>query len=121
MNKRMCWTALRPFLAVLLLAAFAAGAEEAKVRALNPRGSLPPIRLASMAPRLASLDGKTVYIISASFGEPLMPEMQKVLTETYPKTTWVLRNKPGSYFDDDPKLWAEIKEKGQAMIMGVGH
>ena len=117
--------AKRLFLGALLTAALlsvsVSGAEEAKIRVLNPRGALPPIRLTPMAPRLASLDGKTVYIISASFGEPLMPEMQKILAQTYPKTNWVLKNKPGSYFDDDPKLWAEIKEKGNAMIMGVGH
>jgi hypothetical protein len=108
-------------LLVILLSGSISLAVEAKIQVLNPRGALPPIRLAPMAPRLDTLDGKTVYIISASFGEPLMPEMQKVLAETYPKTNWVLKNKPGSYFDDDPKLWAEIKEKGHAMIIGVGH
>ena len=121
MRKRINWLFVGMSLVMTLISASGSGAEDATVRVLNPRGALPPIRLAPMAPRLATLDGKTVYIISASFGEPLMPEMQKVLTERYPKTKWVLKNKPGSYFDDDPKLWAEIKDKGDAMIMGVGH
>jgi hypothetical protein len=104
-----------------LLAATASLAQEAKVAIVNPRGALPAIRLVPMAPRLDTLDGKTVYLIAASFAQPLMPELQKVLAERFPKTTWVLKNKPGSYFDDDPKLWAEAKEKSQAVIMGVGH
>jgi hypothetical protein len=44
-----------------------------------------------------------------------------VLSQRYPKTNWVFKRKAGSYFDDDPKLWVEIKEKGNGMIMGVGH
>jgi hypothetical protein len=107
--------------AAVVLAASASMAQEAKIAVLNPRGSPPPIRLVPMAPRLDTLDGKTVYLIAASFAVPLMPELQKVLAERYPKTTWVLKNKPGSYFDDDPKLWAEAKEKSSAVIMGVGH
>ncbi len=105
----------------IVLATAAFPAQEAKIVAINPRGAPPPIRLVPMAPRLDTLDGKTVYLIAASFAVPLMPELQKVLTERYPKTTWVLKNKPGSYFDDDPKLWAEAKEKSSAVIMGVGH
>jgi hypothetical protein len=33
----------------------------------------------------------------------------------------VYRLKAGSYFDDDPKLTAEIKASGNAMIMAYGH
>jgi hypothetical protein len=108
-------------LAALFAAASASLAQEAKISVLNPRGALPAIRLVPMAPRLDTLDGKTVYVIAASFAQPLIPELQKLLTERYPKTTWVLKNKPGSYFDDDPALWAEAKEKANAVIMGVGH
>ena len=50
-----------------------------------------------------------------------MKEIYNVLKEKYPKTNWVFRNKIGSYFQDDPELWAEIKEKGHGMIMAIGH
>ncbi len=109
------------FLLVILLTGSAPAGEEAKIAVLNPRGIAPPIRLVPMAPRLDNLDGKTVYIINVGFGDTLLPEMHKVLAERFPKTNWVFKRKAGSYFDDDPKLWAEIKEKGNAMIMGVGH
>jgi hypothetical protein len=48
-------------------------------------------------------------------------ELQSLLSAKYPKTTWIVRTKIGTYFENDTKLWAEIKEKGHGMIMGVGH
>jgi hypothetical protein len=108
-------------LVVALLSGFVV-AQEAKVTVVNPRGIPPPIRLVPMAPRLDTLDGKTIYVINIGFGDTFLPEVQKVMAEKYPKTTWIFRRKAGrDYFDDDPKLWAEIKEKGHGMIMGVGH
>ena len=110
---------------ILLLIAFlissAIPAQEAKLTVLNPRGIQPPIRLISMAPRLDTLEGKTIYIVNVAFGDTFLPETLKVLSQRYPKTNWIFKRKAGSYFDDDPKLWAEIKEKGHGMIMGVGH
>ena len=121
MNRRICWSLTGIILATFLFVGSASLAAEAKISVLNPRGVLPPIRLIPMAPRLDTLDGKTVYIIHTAFGEPFLPEMQKLLAARYPKTNWIYRRKAGSYFDDDPKLWAEIQEKGNGVIMGVGH
>jgi hypothetical protein len=76
-----------------------------------------------MAPRISDVKGKTIYIVDIGFSgtHQLLTELQDLLMERYPDTTWVLRNKIGTYFNDDPALWAEIKEKGHGMIMGVGH
>jgi hypothetical protein len=94
-----------------------------KIIVLNPMGQPPAIARVPMAPRIANLDGKTIYIVDIGFTDThqLFTEMQKLLGEKYPKTTFEVRTKIGTYFDDDPKLWAEIKEKGSGMIMGVGH
>jgi hypothetical protein len=94
-----------------------------KITVLNPMGQPPAIARVPMAPRIANLDGKTIYIVDIGFTDThqLFTEMQKLLSERYPKTTFEVRTKIGTYFDDDPKLWAEIKEKGAGMIMGVGH
>jgi hypothetical protein len=111
-----------PFLAILIAcASYAADAQ--KISVLNPRGIQPPIRLIPMAPRLDSLDGKTIYIVDTNYPltEPFVQETQKVMAAHYPKTNWVYKKKIGSYFDDDPKLWQEIKEKGHGMIMAIGH
>ena len=98
-------------------------AQEPKITVLNPLGQPPPIDKIPMAPRIDNLEGKTVYIVDIAFTDThqLFTEMQKLLSERYPKTKWEVRIKIGSYAEDDPKLWAEIKEKGHAMIMGVGH
>jgi hypothetical protein len=122
MKSRVCCFLAGMFLAVISIIGNAFAAEESKVTVVNPRGTPPPIRLVPMAPRLDTLDGKTIYVINIGFGDTFLPEVQKVMAEKYPKTNWIFRRKAGrDYFDDDPKLWAEIKEKGHGMIMGVGH
>lgn len=118
-SLRRAWVA--PALVAGLLQASLVFPQEPKISIVNPRGQLPPIRLVPMAPRLDTLEGKTVYLIAVSFAVPLMPELHKLLSERYPRTTWVLKNKAGSYFDDDPNLWNEAREKSSAVIMGVGH
>ena len=98
-------------------------AQYSKVTVLNPLGQPPAIERVPMAPRISDLDGKTIYIVDIGFSATyqLLTELLDLLSERYPDTTWIVRNKIGTYFDDDPKLWEEIKEKGHGMIMGVGH
>jgi hypothetical protein len=97
--------------------------QEPKITVLNPLGQPPPIDRVPMAPRIDNLKGKTRYIVDIGFTDThqFFTEMQKLLSERHPKTKWEVRIKTGTYFDDDPKLWAEIKEKGHGMIMGIGH
>jgi hypothetical protein len=114
------------FLAVILSVPFffsLSRAQEPKIAVLNPMGQPPAIARVPMAPRFTTLEGKTIYIVDIGFTDThqLFTEMQKLLSEKFPKTTFIVRTKIGTYFEDDPKLWAEIKEKGGGMIMGVGH
>jgi hypothetical protein len=101
----------------------AARAVEEKLTVLNPLGQPPAIARVPMAPRLDTLAGKTIYIVDIGFTDThqLFTEMQSLLESRFPETTWVVRTKIGTYFDDDPKLWAEIKAQGHGMIIGVGH
>jgi hypothetical protein len=107
----------------LSLCLHSAAAQEAKITVLNPRGIQPRIQRIPMAPRPATLDGKTIYIVDTQYPRTreFMGALSNLLKERYPKTNWVSRDKFGGYVDDDPKLWAEIKEKGSGLIMGVGH
>ena len=107
----------------IFLVAGTAMAREEKLTVLNPLGQPPAIARVPMAPRIDSLKGKTIYIVDIGFvnTHQLFTELQSLLKEKYPDTNWIVRTKIGSYFDNDPKLWAEIKEKGQGMIIGVGH
>ena len=120
MKKIGNWLLIGVFLLVSLLAAQRLYAGETKITVLNPLGYSPSIRRVPMAPRLDALSGKTIYIVDVKFPltDPFLMELQKLLTEKYPQTNWVLRDKKGTYFDDDPALWAEIKEKGDGADHG---
>jgi hypothetical protein len=95
-----------------------------KITVLNPLGTPPPIKLKNMAPRLNTLDGKTIYIVDDGFvgGDNLLLEMQDWFKANYPKTNIVFKRKGGGGFDvEDPALWAEMKEKANGIIIGLGH
>ena len=122
MNKRMMGALTGVFLLSNLLVCATQAADQ-KLTVFNPLGQPPAIARVPMAPRLDSLHGKTIYIVDIGFTDThqLLTELQGLLQERYPDTTWIVRNKIGTYFENDPKLWDEIKEKGNAMIIGVGH
>jgi hypothetical protein len=122
-KKRTCVLVIAMSLLAVPLFFGTSGAQEPKITVLSPLGQPPPITRVPMAPRLSTLDGKTIYIVDIGFTDThqFFTEMEKLLAVSHPRTTWVVRTKAGTYFDDDPKLWAEIKEKGHGMIMGVGH
>ena len=94
-----------------------------KIEALNPRGNPPAIQLVPMAPRLASLDGKTIYLVGDGFpgADHFLAQIALWFQKNMPSVTTVYRRKAGALPDDDPKLWAEIKAKGNAVIMAIGH
>ncbi len=76
----------------------------------------------SMASRLDTLEGKTVYLVDAKFGGgyEFLKEMQGWFCKNMPTVKTVLKPKVGDMFVDDTDLWAEIKEKGDAVVLGVG-
>jgi hypothetical protein len=94
-----------------------------KIEALNPKGIPPPIQLVPMAPRLKSLDGKTIYLVSDGFpgADHFLAQVGLWFKKNMPDVTTVYRLKAGAFADDDPKLNAEIKAKGNAVIMAIGH
>jgi hypothetical protein len=98
-------------------------AVEPKLTVLNPRGIPPPITLVPMAPRLTTLDGKTIYLVSDGFpsADIFLDQVGTWFKKNMPSVTTVYRLKAGGFADDDPKLNAEIKAKGQGVIMAIGH
>ena len=125
-------TAAAPPPATVTVTATAAGvpttatvtAEPTSVTILNPEGQMEPIPLTPLAPRVTGgLAGKTIYVASVNFTgtEPFLQELTKLFKEKYPTCNVVYKIKEGSYAASDDKLWAEVKEKAQAFVMGVGH
>jgi hypothetical protein len=96
---------------------------EPKLSVLSPMGTPPPIKLLGMAPRPKSLNGKTVFFVDDGFPgtDVLMKEMVEWFNQNVPGVTAVYRLKSGGFPQVDPALWAEIKAKGDAVVMGVGH
>ena len=94
-----------------------------KVVVLNPKGTPPPIQLVPMAKRLDSLDGKTIYLVSDGFpgADHFLDQVSKWFAKNMPTVKTVYRLKAGAFADDDPKLNAEIKANGNAVIMAIGH
>ena len=108
---------------VLLKDAANVEAGAASLVAFNPKGTPPSIQLIPMAPRPSTLEGKTVYLVDTGFegGGMLLQQIQLWFGRNMPSVTTVFKRKAGPYAEDDPKLWAEIKEKGNAAIMAIGH
>ena len=75
-----------------------------------------------MAPRLDSLDGKVVYLVETGFhgARDFMGQVAEWFAREMPTVKTVSRSTQGSIFSDDPALWAEVEEKGDAAIVGVG-
>ena len=122
MKIRICCLTLAVFFSTAFVSVFAQTPDK-KIAVMNPVGIKPPIRQIPMAERPATLDGKTIYIVDTRFPRTreFVETLVKALTERYPKTIWILKDKFGGYMDDDPKLWAETKEKSSGVIMTVGH
>ena len=122
MKKRVGCFTLTLFFATACAAVFAQTPDK-KITVMNPRGMKPSIQQIPMAERPATLDGKTIYIVDTRFPRTreFVGALVETLAERYPKTDWVLKDKYGGYMDDDPKLWADIKENAHGAIVTVGH
>jgi hypothetical protein len=97
--------------------------ENKKIKVLNPRGTPPAIHLRPMAPRPASIEGKTIYFVDVRFmnGDVFLGEIRKLFAAKFPGIRTEFRQKRGGYTEDDPDLWAEIEAKGALAVMAIGH
>jgi len=127
-----------------------AGSEERKVTVLDPRGqpsgkfgrvgeagagmmanrnpetqpilSRDELVALRMAPRLDSLENKTIYLVDTGFagGKEFLEEVQKWFNKNMPSVKTVVHIKSGNAFVDSPELWPELKKKADGVVFGVG-
>lgn len=104
-------------------------AENEKVyqNVLNPLAQQKPEwDIVPLVERPSTLEGKTLYLINQRWGgekahEPLLLTMKKWLEDNIRGIKVEYRVKLGSYGTNDPALFKEVSEKGDAAIIGVPH
>jgi hypothetical protein len=94
-----------------------------KITTLNPVGFAPKVTRKPLAPRLDTLEGKTVYLVDCRFDDSdlFLKQMQAWFAERLPGVRTVFKPISSVYLNDDPATWNEIKSRGDAAILGVGH
>jgi hypothetical protein len=94
-----------------------------KLTVLNPRGFPPKVTKKTAAPRLDSLDGKTIYFVDCRFDDSveLLKQVGAWFAEHMPSVKTKVISLSATYQHDDPKTWEAIKADGDAAIVGVGH
>src|SRR3954452_1242412 len=96
---------------------------EEKITVFNPVGYPPKVNKKAGAPRPESLDGKTIYLVDCRFDDSveLLKQVQAWFGDHMPNVNTKMISLSATYQHDDPKTWEEIKAKGDAAIIGVGH
>ena len=92
-----------------------------KLTVHDPRGYPPKVTGKRLAPRLESLDGKTVYLVDCLFdnSDAFMEQVRRWFEEHVPGVT-VRPISPRESWVDDPGMRARIAADGDAAILGVG-
>jgi hypothetical protein len=90
-------------------------------KCLNPLGMQEPVDLHPLAPRLDSLDGKTIYISIGAGGEQdITIPLPQALQRTYPNVNWkVTRAAPHMTVAGSIALSPEAMKTADAMIRAV--
>jgi len=94
------------------------------ITVLNPAIESRMVARIPLAPRLDTLENKTIYLVDINWGGPdaaysVFEEIQSWFAKNSPTTKIVIKRKYGSYTQDDPKLWKEIAANGNAALIGI--
>jgi hypothetical protein len=124
-NRRKFFLLSVAFFCVLFISDGLSSAQvnQQKITVLNPLGTPPQITLRPMAPRLDTLEGKTIYICDDGFvgGDILLIEMEDWFKKNLPKTK-VIFNKGGFNFQQkNYSFWNTLGQQADALIIGMGH
>jgi hypothetical protein len=102
----------------------ATAADGKLITVLNPAVTEKLADRVALAPRLDTLENKTIYIVDMNYegmiGTPVLGEMKAWFAKNMPSVKVILKLKKGSYIEDDAGLWKEIAaNKGNGVILGV--
>jgi hypothetical protein len=90
---------------------------------LNPMGYPPKVSPKALAPRLDSLNSKTLFLVDCRFDDAdvFLTQVQAWFAEHLPQVETRLVRLSSVYTRDDPQLWEYIRANGDAALLGVGH
>ena len=102
----------------------AAASKRQLITVLNPAVTEKLAERVPLAPRLDTLEGKTIYLVDMNYEgigrTPVLEEMQAWFAKNMPGVKTIFKLKSGSYVADDPALWKEIAaNRGNGVIIGV--
>ena len=112
-------------LASALPAAQAKSPKDKVITVLNPAIETHLADRVPLAPRLDTLDGKTIYLVDTDWeglghNTEILRVMQQWFAKHMPKVKTIIKVKKGGYMMDDPGLWKEIADNhGDGVIIGV--
>lgn len=95
------------------------------ITVLNPAATAKYAERIPLAPRLDTLEGKTLYMLDINWGGPqaaysVFEQMKLWFAEHMPSVKVVIKRKRGSYMVPDDATWKEVKENGgDAAIVGI--
>ena len=90
-------------------------AKDKVYRFLNPKGNELPVETYPLAPRLDTIDGKTIHL--SITGEPdITIPLEKMLRQNYPNVNWTMKK---SYMPSPLQLTDEELKTTDAVILGV--
>ncbi len=94
-----------------------------EITVLNPTGFAPKVVQKELAARLPTLTGKTVYLVDCRFDDSdvFLGQMRQWFADHMPGVQAVVKRLSSVYLNDDPATWEEIRARGHAAILGVGH
>ena len=93
------------------------------ITVMNPEGPRPPVELQQLAPRLDTLEGKTIYVVSVNFTatDNFLISLRELFEERIPGVTAIFKVKRGNYGSADLELWDEVEANADGYVMAVGH
>jgi hypothetical protein len=92
-----------------------AAIKEREFKCLNPVGNQEPVDLYPLAPRLKSLNGKTIHMSICGEADIWVP-LEKRLKNDYPDVNWTVHKK---YHIVPMELTEEERKTTDAVILGV--
>jgi hypothetical protein len=123
-NKSLFKSGLTALAVAIGLSGNAIAADQDVVTVLNPIVESKMAERLPLSPRLDTLSGKTLYLVDINWGGPqaawsVYEQMETWMAEHMADVKVVRKRLAASYMVDDPALWAEIAEKGDAALVGI--